>query len=94
MLPLAEMIPSMSSDDLSSLRTNAERLVQHGLPSQVIAASDIIPLIDDEQTRRAALPKPAAAPRVRTARKKAAPVTGHQTALPSNPSRSGPKDPT
>jgi hypothetical protein len=80
------MIPHMSDADLSSLRVNAERLVQHGLPGQVVAASEILPLIDGELVRRAALPKAAPAPRVRVARKKIALLAGHQTALPSKPS--------
>ena len=83
MTPLAEKIPGMSDADLAALRINAARLIEHGLPGQVAAASEIIPLIDAETARRAALPKPAAPPRGRTVKKKPAPVTGHQTALPS-----------
>ncbi|MFJ6023652.1 hypothetical protein ACIQC9_03530 [Brevundimonas sp. NPDC092305] len=83
MTPLADMIPAMSDPDLKSLRVNAARLVEHGSSTQVLAAADIIPLIDDETARRAALPtttvKKARAP----AKKKAIPATGHQTALPS-----------
>ncbi|WP_420471234.1 hypothetical protein [Brevundimonas sp. FT23042] len=74
----------MSDADLSSLRVNAERLLQFGLPTQVRAASDLLPLIEAEQTKRTAAPKAVPRPRTRTARKKVLPVTGHQTALPSN----------
>jgi len=84
MTPLAEMIPSMIDADLVTLRANAARLVEHGQTGQVLAAADIIPIIDAEVARRAALPKPAAAARTRAApKKKLPPVTGHQTALPS-----------
>lgn len=82
MTSLAEKIPGMSDADLATLRINAGHLVEHGLPGQVAAASDIIPLIDIEVARRAVLPKPAPKPRVRVPKKKVAPVTGHQTALP------------
>ncbi len=60
MSPLAEKIPLMSDTDLSALRVNAQRLVQHGLPPQIAAAADILPLIDAEAARRAALPRPPA----------------------------------
>ncbi|HEV7351971.1 MAG TPA: hypothetical protein VGN74_02435 [Brevundimonas sp.] len=84
MTPLAEMIPAMSDADLASLRVNARRLVEHGASSQVMAASDILPVIDTELARRAALPKPDKAPPKRApAKKKLPPVTGHQTALPA-----------
>lgn len=83
MTPLAEMIPTMTDADLVTLRANAARLVEHGASTQVIAASDIIPVIDAEVARRAALPKPAAPARKRAAAKtRPAPATGHQTALP------------
>lgn len=85
MTPLADMIPSMSDTDLVTLRANAARLVEHGASTQVIAASDILPVIDAEVARRAALPKPEKAPVKRAApKKKLPPVTGHQTALPSS----------
>lgn len=84
MTPLAEMIPAMSDADLVTLRANAARLVEHGASTQVLAASDIIPIIDTEVARRAALPKPDKAPPKRpAAKKKLPPVTGHQTALPA-----------
>jgi len=83
MTPLADMIPAMTDADLVTLRANAARLVEHGASTQVMAASDIIPVIDTEVARRAALPKPAAPARTRAApKKKQPPVTGHQTALP------------
>ena len=82
MTPLADMIPAMTDADLVTLRANAARLVEHGASTQVIAASDIIPVIDTEVIRRAALPKAAAPVKKRAApKKKLAPVTGHQTAL-------------
>lgn len=84
MTTLAEKIPGMSDADLDALRTNAARLIEHGLPGQVAAASEIIPVIDSETARRAALPKPVVPPRTRTVKKKPAPVTGHQTALSSS----------
>lgn len=84
MTALADKIPAMTEADLVTLRANAARLVEHGVTSQVLAASDIIPVIDQELARRAALPKPEKAPVKRAApKKKLAPVTGHQTALPS-----------
>jgi len=83
MTPLAEKIPSLSDDDLTSLRANAARLVEHGSSTQVLAAADIIPLIDNEAARRAALPKTVVKKVRAPAKKKAVPVTGHQTALPS-----------
>lgn len=84
MTPLADMIPAMTDDDLTTLRSNAQRLLAHGADSQVVAAGDIIPLIDSEVARRAALPKPEKAPPKRApAKKKLVPVTGHQTALPA-----------
>lgn len=82
MKPLSEMLPKMSDADLSSLRANAERLIQFGLPGQIAAASEVIPLIDAESARRAALPKPPPALRMRIPKKKVAPVTGRQSALP------------
>jgi len=38
------MLPKMSDADLSSLRANAERLIQLGLPGQIAAASEVIRL--------------------------------------------------
>lgn len=81
MTPLADMIPAMTDADLKSLRANAERLLGSGSVVQATAATDILPLIDAEAARRAALP---AAPkkRVATPKKRVVPATGHQTALP------------
>ena len=85
MTSLADKIPTLNEADLKALRANAARLVEHGASTQVMAASDIIPVIDTEMARRAALPKPAKAPVKRAApKKKLPPVTGHQTALPSS----------
>ncbi|WP_309093300.1 hypothetical protein [Phenylobacterium sp.] len=84
MTPLAEMVPAMSDADLKALRANAARLSGTGSPAQSAAADEILPIIDAEASRRAALPPIAVAPRKRApATKKAAPVTGHQTALPA-----------
>jgi hypothetical protein len=82
MTPLADMIPAMTDADLVTLRANAARLLEHGASTQVTAAGDIIPVIDAEVARRAALPKVVAPVKKRAApKKKPAPVTGHQTAL-------------
>ena len=81
MTPLADRIPTLSDTDLASLRANAAHLVDHGSTNQMTAATDVMPLIDGELARRAALPKPPRPPR-KAAPKKAAPATGHQTALP------------
>ena len=77
------MIPAMTDADLSSLHANATKLMLHGSVGQVTAAADVIPLIEAETERRAARPKPTPVPRKRAIVKKLAPVTGHQTALPS-----------
>jgi len=83
MTPLADMIPAMSDPDLKALRANAERLSATGSVSQVNAATEILPLIDAETARRAALPASTVKKTRAPAKKKAVPVTGHQTALPS-----------
>ncbi len=83
MTPLAEMIPAMSDPDLKALRANAERLSATGSVSQVNAATEILPLIDAETARRAALPVTTVKKTRAPAKKKALPATGHQTALPS-----------
>lgn len=74
----------MSDADLASLGANATRLMEHGAPNQVIAATELSPLVEAEIARRAAMPKPAKAAKApRTpAPKKIPPATGHQTALP------------
>jgi len=83
MTPLADMIPAMSDPDLKALRANAARLSESGSPTQMTAAAEILPLIDEETARRAAAPV-ATVKKVRApAKKKAVPATGHQTALPS-----------
>lgn len=83
MTPLAEMVPAMSDADLKALRANAERLSTSGSPTQLSAAAEIMPIIDAETARRAAL-APLSAPKTRPpAKRKVVPVTGHQTALPS-----------
>lgn len=83
MTPLAEMVPAMSDADLKALRANAERLSGDASAVRAAAAAEILPIIDAEAARRAAL-APVAAPKKRApAKKKALPVTGHQTALPA-----------
>lgn len=83
MTPLADMIPAMSDADLKSLRANAERLSTSGSDAQVNAAAEILPLIEAETARRAALPATTVKKTRAPAKKKAQPVTGHQTALAS-----------
>ena len=83
MTPLAEMVPAMSDADLKALRANAERLSDHASAVRAAAAAEIIPIIDAESARRAAL-GPVAGPTKRppAKKKREAPATGHQTALP------------
>jgi ABC-type transporter MlaC component len=84
MTPLAEMVPAMSDADLKALRANAERLSEDTSTVRSAAAAEIIPIIDAETARRAALAPATAAPKKRApAKKKVVPVTGHQTALPA-----------
>ena len=83
MTPLADMIPAMSDPDLKALRANAVRLSETGSPARMTAASEILPLIDAENARRAASPAVAVKKPRAPAKKKAVPATGHQTALPS-----------
>lgn len=81
MTPLSERVPSMSDEDLGVLRANAERLVGHGSNSQMAAAAELLPVIDEERARRAALPPKPVVRKPAVRKKKEAPVTGHQTAL-------------
>lgn len=83
MTPLADMIPAMTDADLKSLRTNAERLSAQGSATQAAAAAEILPLIDAEAARRAALPPVTGVRKRAPAKKKVVPATGHQTALPT-----------
>ena len=48
MTPLADRIPTMSDTDLASLRANAAHLAEHGSANQMVAASDVMPVIDTE----------------------------------------------
>lgn len=82
MTPLSERVPLMNDDDLKILRANAERLVAHGSTTQMTAAADLIPVIDEERARRAALPSTPVVRKAAVRKKKEAPATGHQTALP------------
>ena len=83
MTPLADKIPAMSDADLKSLRVNAQRLLMQGSALQVNTAEEILPLIDAQLALNAAAPKATTPVKKRAPAKKLAPVTGHQTALPS-----------
>ena len=84
MTTLAEKLPTMTDPDLKALRVNAARLLEQGTPVQMTAAGEIIPLIDEEAARRVANKPTGAAVRKRApVKKKEAPASGHQTALPS-----------
>ncbi|RZJ41301.1 MAG: hypothetical protein EON87_16425 [Brevundimonas sp.] len=83
MTPLADKLPTMTDPDLVTLHANATRLVETGSVSQVTAADEILPLINAEVARRAALSSTAAPRKRAPAKKKVPPVTGHQTALPA-----------
>jgi len=83
MTPLADKIPTMTDADLKSLRVNAERLLTEGSATQVTTAQEILPLIDAQLALNAAAPKAATPVKKRAPAKKLAPVTGHQTALPT-----------
>ncbi|MES2834446.1 MAG: hypothetical protein V4707_07060 [Pseudomonadota bacterium] len=80
MTPLAEMLPTMTDGDLTSLRANAQRLSASNSAVQAATAAEVMPLIDAELAHRAAN-KPVAVKKPRVAVKKVLPVTGHQTAL-------------
>jgi len=81
MTPLAEMLPTMTDSDLTSLRANAQRLSASNSAVQAATAAEVMPLIDAELAHRAAN-KPTVVRKARVAApKKVLPVTGHQTAL-------------
>ena len=80
MTPLAEMLPTMTDSDLTSLRANAQRLSASNSAVQAATAAEVLPLIDAELAHRAAN-KPVAVKKPRVVAKKVLPVTGHQTAL-------------
>ncbi|MBX9575302.1 MAG: hypothetical protein K2X07_06660 [Caulobacteraceae bacterium] len=82
MTPLSERVPLMNDDDLKVLRANAERLVSHGSNTQMTAAAELLPVIDEERARRAALPPTPVVRKPAVRKKKELPATGHQTALP------------
>jgi hypothetical protein len=82
MTPLSDMIPAMTDADLKSLRANAERLSGSGSPTQAATAADLLPVIEAEFARRAALPASTTVKKRAPAKKKPLPATGHQTALP------------
>jgi hypothetical protein len=83
MTPLADKVPTMTDAELKALRANAERLSGSGSTVQAAAAAEILPVIDAETARRAALPAEPAVRKRAPAKKKVVPVTGHQTALPT-----------
>ena len=78
MTPLADMIPAMTDADLTTLRANAARLVEHGASTQVMAASDIIPVIDTEMARRAGPCPSPQRPRSSAPRAKEEAAAGHR----------------
>ncbi|MBD3834735.1 hypothetical protein [Brevundimonas sp. P7753] len=82
MTSLADKIPTLNEADLKALRANAARLVEHGSAVQVTTAADILPLIDARLAEIASAPKPVVVRKRAAPKKKLAPVTGHQTALP------------
>lgn len=57
-----ERLPGMSDNELATLRSNAERLLQTGVAKQKNEAERLIPLIHAEQAERRAKAPP---PRVR-----------------------------
>lgn len=83
MAPLADMIPAMTDADLKALRLNAVRLLEHGSAVQMTAAGEILPLIDARLAELDAAPKPETVKKRAAPKKKLAPATGHQTALPT-----------
>jgi hypothetical protein len=66
-MKLTDMLPQLDADALATVRINALRLVEHGNPKQKREASEALPLIEAEQTRRA----DAAPPKVAKSRAKA-----------------------
>jgi hypothetical protein len=67
-MSIADKLPSMSDKDLTSLRSNAERLRGAGTARQQEQAGSLLPLIDAEiDARKARAPTPAQ--RLRRARK-------------------------
>jgi superfamily II DNA or RNA helicase len=53
-MDMAERLPSLTSEDLASLRSNAERLGLTGTPRQQEEADRLLPLIDAEVKGRKA----------------------------------------
>jgi hypothetical protein len=47
-MDMAERLPSLTSEDLASLRSNAERLGRTGTPRQQEEADRLLPLIEAE----------------------------------------------
>jgi len=72
-MDLIEKLPGMTDDDLGTLMSNAERLVQTGTPKQQQAAQTMLPAIQAEALRRRDL-RPAKSPS--RGRKAAVPLQG------------------
>ena len=67
-MALADLIPTMDDTQLKTLRANAVRLQTEGDTAKQAAATEILPVIDNEMAERAAKnPKPAPKPRARRA---------------------------
>ena len=73
---LRSRVLEMENAALTSLHNNAQRLAQSGDSKQKLAAADLLPVIEAELARRAALKRPKSSSKAATARKakaKAAP---------------------
>ncbi|HYD67102.1 hypothetical protein [Azospirillum sp.] len=62
-MDLIEKLPGMADDDLGTLVSNAERLLQTGTPKQQQAAEAMLPAIRAETVRRLDLKPAKRAPR-------------------------------
>ena len=62
-MDLIEKLPGMTDDDLGTLVSNAERLLQAGTPKQQKAAEAMLPAIRAESVRRLELKPAKRAPR-------------------------------
>ena len=66
---LRSRVLEMENSALNSLHNNALRLSQSGDSKQKLAAADLLPVIEAELARRAALKRPKSASKAATARK-------------------------
>lgn len=71
---LRARVPSMTDDALTTLLTNAQRMLASGNAAQKASANDLIPVIEQELAERKA--KKAAAPARKGARKAKTPPDG------------------